>query len=364
MFFRPAIASLSLGRAWVHDLPEKFAAASSSGLPGIEIFFEDLVYLAATLPGGHTPENHLLAARKIRSLCDSRGLQIMALGPFSDCEGVLCPDARAAKLQDLRLWFEIARILGTDIIQIPSTFRQEGFTGDLEKIVSDLREIADIGQAQNPPFRFAYENLCFATYNDTWEKAWAVVKGVDRENFGLCLDTFNIAGRGWADPASTSGKLPNADVVFRESLNNMVREIDPKKIFYVQVVDAERLAAPLDNQHPFYVEGQKPRMSWSRNARLFMCEEERGGYLPVIDVLKVICDEEHGLGYKGWISMEFFNRSLVEQGSHVPREHSKRAAESWRKLVKVMDWEDQVEPIGMSRKRLSTTASEEISARL
>ncbi|KAH8667458.1 putative 3-dehydroshikimate dehydratase [Tricladium varicosporioides] len=345
MSFKPAIASLSLGRAWLHELPPKFSAASASGLPGIEIFFEDLAYLAASLPGGPTPANHLHAAHQIRSLCDSLSLEIMGLGPFSDCEGLLCPIARAAKLQELYLWFDMARILGTDIIQIPSTFRSEGLTGDMEKIVTDLREIADLGKAQSPPFRFAYENLCFATYNDTWEKAWAVVKGVDRENFGLCLDTFNIAGRGWADPASLDGKLPNADAVFRQSLKNMVKEIDVKKIFYVQVVDAERMSAPLDERHPFFVEGQRPRMSWSRNARLFICEEERGGYLPVVDVLKAITDEKNGLGYKGWISMEFFNRSLTKEEANVPKDHARRAVESWKKLVKVMGWEDKVEPI-------------------
>jgi len=237
-----------------------------------------------------------------------------------------------------------------------------------------LREIADLGAKQTPPFRFAYENLCWATFSSTWESAWAVVKGVDRDNFGLCLDTFNIAGRGWADPAREDGRRENADEVFRESLKRMVKEVDAKKIFYVQAVDAERLSRPLDEQHPFHVEGQKPRMSWSRNARLFMCEEDRGGYLPVIEVLKAICDEKEGLGYKGWISMEFFNKSLVDSRSEVPAEHARRAMESWRRLVKVMDWEDKVEVLppttpaakvaNSASKQLGVAQMPEISARL
>lgn len=267
----------------------------------------------------------------------------------------------------------LLRILGTDIIQIPSTFQTEGFTGDLNAIVKDLREIADLGAAQTPPFRFAYENLCFGTFNSTWESAWAVVKGVDRDNFGLCMDTFNIAGRGWADPAREDGRQENADEVFRESLKRMVKEVDVNKIFYVQVVDAERLSQPLNENHPFHVDGQVPRMSWSRNARLFICEEERGGYLPVIDVLKAICDEKEGLGYKGWISMEYFNRSLVEEGSQVPVEHARRAMESWRRLVKVMGWEDKVEALpakssvaisSPAQKQVGVVQMAEISARL
>ncbi|TVY53860.1 3-dehydroshikimate dehydratase, partial [Lachnellula suecica] len=184
MSYRPAIASMSLGRAWVHDLPPKFTAAATAGLPAIEIFFEDLLYLARSLPGGATPSNQLLAAHKIRALADSLNLEIMGIGPFANVEGLLCPIAKAEKLVELELWFSIARVLGTDVIQIPSTFQTEAFTGDLDAIVKDLRAIADIGACQNPPFRFAYENLCFGTYNSTWESAWAVVKGVDRANFG------------------------------------------------------------------------------------------------------------------------------------------------------------------------------------
>lgn len=294
----------------------------------------------------------------------------MAVGPFAHCEGLLSSTAKTKKLDELKLWFEIATALGTDIIQIPSTFETEGMTGDLEVIVSDLKEIADLGAQQTPPFRFAYENLCFGTFNSKWEDAWAVVKGVDRENFGLCLDTFNIAGSGWADPSSPDGKLQNADLIFKESLARMVRELDVNKIFYVQAVDAERLQRPLDKHHPFHVDGMRPRMSWSRNARLFMCEEERGGYLPVIDVLKAICD---GLGYKGWISMEFFNRSLTYGGAHVPVEHAARAMKSWGRLARVMGWEDKGNSVsgrkvtkvtGPTLEQADHLESAEISARL
>lgn len=245
-------------------------------------------------------------------------------------------------MEELYLWFEIAHILGTDIIQIPCTFMTEGVTGDLETVARDLREIADLGAQQNPPFRFAFENLCFGTFFDTWDKAWAVVEAVDRDNFGMCLDTFNIAGRSWADPASPTGRIPNADEEFTMSMERMAKTIDPKKIFYVQVVDAERLQSPLDERHEFHIEGQKPRMSWSRNCRLFMCEEERGGYLPVIQCLETICRniEEGGLGYQGWISMELFNRTLIGEHGTVPEEHAERAMESWRRLARRMGWED------------------------
>jgi 4-hydroxyphenylpyruvate dioxygenase len=98
-----------------------------------------------------------------------------------------------------------------------------------------------------------------------------------------------------------------------------------------------------------------------------LCEEERGGYLPVLDVLKAICDEKEGLGYKGWISMELFNRSLLVEGSEVPTEHAERAMRSWGKIVKAMGWEKMVPPFP-SRKTVIPRGVDleqvEISARL
>ncbi|KAB8298575.1 hypothetical protein EYC80_000754 [Monilinia laxa] len=339
MSYKPAIASMSLGRCFAHhSLESKFKAARDAGLSGIEMFYEDLADLASTLPSHPSPSSHIHAAQYIRSLSSYYGLPIIACGPFSNYEGLLSASARKSKLQELHLWFQVCRILGTDLIQIPSTFSSPTTNiSSLPQIISDLREIADLGAAQNPPFRFAFENLCFGTHIDTWSGAWDVVKGVDRDNFGLCLDTFNIAGREFADPASPTGTVPNAQAAFKKSMEKLVRTIDPKKVFYIQIVDAERLSAPLVEGHEFYVEGQKARMSWSRNCRLFLGEQDRGAYLPAMDVLKAICD---GLGYKGWVSFELFNRSLIEKGDHVPREHAERAMKSWEYVCGEMGWEN------------------------
>ncbi|PBP15564.1 3-dehydroshikimate dehydratase [Diplocarpon rosae] len=368
MSYKPAICSMSLGRAWAHSFQPKLEAASAAHLPGLEIFFEDLLYLADALPGGSTPSNQLRAAQQIAAQCRALNLPIIGIGPFNNCEGLISASARAAKLRELDLWFDIVDILGTDLIQIPSTFLTVGVTGDLTAVSRDLREIADRGARRKLPVRFAYENLCWGTFNDTWAKAWDVVRTVDRPNFGLCLDTFNIAGREFADPCAPDGKLPNAEKVFKESMARMVRTIDPAKIFYIQVVDAERLREPMSERHAFHVEGQKPRMSWSRNCRLFLCEEERGGYLPVLDVLRAICNEREkgGLGYRGWISMELFNRTLLEEREDVPREHAERAMRSWMRTCDAMGWGNTVASEGFDMKRAvdRPVESMEISARL
>jgi len=75
-------------------------------MPAIELFFEDLLHIAKSLPGGPTPSNQLLAARQIRSLANSLNLEIMGIGPFCNCEGLLSPVAKAEKLEELKLWFK------------------------------------------------------------------------------------------------------------------------------------------------------------------------------------------------------------------------------------------------------------------
>lgn len=339
MAFRPAISSMSLGRAWVHELPEKFDQAAAHGIQGIEIFYEDLEYLALEQPGGLTDDSRLEAARQIRRMCDVRHLTIIALQPFQFYEGLIDRTEHERQIAKLHLWFRLVRILGTDIIQIPSNFQREGTTGDRAVIVADLRKVADLGARQRPPVRFAYENLCWGTHINVWEEIWEVVAAVDRTNFGMCLDTFNICGRAWADPAAPDGKIPNADALLRASLQRMRKTIDVSKVFYIEVVDAERMREPVRPGHAFHIDGHPARMGWSRNARLFAFEER--GYLPVIDVLKAITGKD-GLGYQGWVAMELFSRSMNSPDPSVPKEHARRAMKSWKKLEEVMGWDKEV----------------------
>lgn len=336
---RPAIASMSLGRPWVHDLPGKLMQAAAHGFEGIEIFYDDLdCYATRTFNG-----DHLEAARQTRRLCERLGLSIICLQPFSMYEGLL-DRAESDRLVSEKLlkWFTLARALGTDLIQVPSNFLgpdpETGAlrtTGDRAVIVRDLQRLADLGAGAG--FRFVYEALCFGDHIDTWEASWEVVCEVNRPNFGLCLDSYNIAGRVYADPASPSGRTPNAAADMGASLDRMRKaNIDPAKIFYVQLVDGERLSAPLDEKHPFHVAGQKPRMSWSRNGRLFPFEESRGGYLPILDIARVLFDD---IGFRGWVSLELFNRSLADPDPFTPVDHARRGIESYSKISRALQWD-------------------------
>ncbi|KAL4893498.1 xylose isomerase-like protein [Aspergillus ambiguus] len=304
------------------------AQAANAGFEGVEIFYEDLEYLAKE-KGALNDESLLAAARETRAICDQNGLKVIGLQPFLFYEGLVDRSQHEQKLQKVKVWFRIVKILGTDIIQIPSNFQSEGISGDRDLIVADMTEIADLGLQETPVVRFAYENLAWGTYISTWEDMWDIVRRVDRTNFGCCLDTFNITGRVWADPACASGKTPNADADLQETIKNLIRTVDVNKVFYVQVVDAEKMEQPLVQGHPFYVEGQPSRMSWSRNARLFLYEQDKGGYLPVVQVAEAFLS---GLGYRGWVSMELFSRTMSDPDPTTPKTHAERGIQAWNGL--------------------------------
>ena len=325
---RPAISSHSLGRAWVHGLPKKLDQAAKYGFD-IELFYEDLVYVAKELPGGAVPENLSAAAHIIHSLCDERGISIVCLQPFMHYEGLRDRRKHAKRVEEMKLWIGMAKILDTQIITIPSTFlSREKASGDLSVVVADMREVADLAAPHG--IKLAYESLAWGTYVDTWEQCWNVVQLVDRSNFGICLDTFNIAARIYADPASATRRTTSAEADTKASLRRMVSTLSAEKIFFVQVVDAEYLDEPLVEGHPYYVAGQSARMSWSRNCRLFYGEQERGAYLPIKAILSAILID---VGFEGWVSAELFNKSLADSDPSVPQQHAKRAAVAWEKIV-------------------------------
>jgi 4-hydroxyphenylpyruvate dioxygenase len=341
---------MSLGRAYAgHSLAHKLQCAAKHGFEGVEIFYEDLEYLskeqtpehasATSEHGSSSREQLLKAAGVVRGICEGNGLEIISLQPFLFYEGLVDRKEHAAMIQKLQLWFEIAKVLGTDVIQIPTQFRRDnGVTGDLDVIVADMVEIADLGQKESPPIKFTYENLAWGTFIDTWEGVWDVVRKVDRWNFGVCLDTFHIVGRVWADPEREDGKIEQDPAKkLADSLNRMVKEVDVKKVWYVQVVGAERMQRPLVKGHEWYVEDQPARMSWSRNARLFYGEEEMGQYLPIKLAAKAILDPQEGLGFKGWVSMELFSRTMNDTAEAVPDSHARRGADAWTKLVRDLD---------------------------
>ena len=337
-----ATASSSLGKPHGgHQIETLLEAAAANGIKGIEICYEALLAHAARRGASSEEEvgelSILQAAEDIKRRCDAVGLMVIVLQPFASYEGLVDEEEHRRAVRKWSQWLTLAHALGCDTIQMPSNFELLGTTGNFDRVVADMVEIADLALAVFPPVRIAYEAVAWGTHFDLWEQSWDVVKAVDRPNFGLCLDTFHIAGRVWGDPASPDGKTPNAEAELVASLARLVNSVDVAKVFYVQLSDAQKLSSPLVTGHPFHVEGQPRRMTWSRAARLFPCEESRGGYLPVLEVADAIVN---GLGYRGWISMEMFSRHLWEADANIPSEYAKRAALSYQVVCEKLGWEE------------------------
>lgn len=336
----PATATVSLGAPGVHGIISVLQAASKAGFQGIEIFYNHLAHHAATASNSSVDDVGrdalVKAAQDIREECNRLDLAIITLQPFAQYDGLLDQDQHHRMVRKFELWIELAHILGTSIVQIPTNMVKAGTTGDMDKIVADIVELADIAGKADPVINLAYESMSWGAHHDLWEHSWEVVKKANRSNVGLCLDTYHIASRVWADPCSSTGKTANADADLAASLKRMVEEVDVEKIFYLQLSDAERLSSPLVEGHEFYNPEQPPRMSWSRNARLFPCEEDRGGYLPVLDIAQSIVNK---IGYRGWVSMEIFSRHLSDSKEDVPGEHAERAMLSYRKVGELLGWD-------------------------
>lgn len=335
-----AVPTSSLGKPeGGHTITTILQAAAAQGIKGIEVCYEGLLSHATKRCEGRTPShNDLLgAATDIKQQCHYLELIVFVLQPFASYEGLLDPEAHRLAVVKWAQWLEIALALGCDTIQMPSNFELSGTTGDMDRIVADMIEIADMALAKSPPVRIAYEAVAWGTHFDLWEQSWEVAKRVNRPNFGLCLDTYHIAARVWADPERADGKLPNGEEALKQSLHRLAKDVDVEKVFMLQLSDAERLSSPLIEGHPLYVKGQPCRMSWSRKARLFPCEEHLGGHLPILSITKAVV---YDLGYRGWVSMETFSRHLRETDPKLPTRMAQRAASSYKKVFRQLGWDD------------------------
>lgn len=315
-----AIATVSLGWHPSHKLDRKLEAAAAHGFAGVEMVHSDLVKFAE-----ETNMPVITAASYIKSLCSRLNLVIVTLCPFENFEGHSSPlSSRLAVAQE---WINIARALGTNIIQVPSAFAKDA-TGDLDTIVAEFRALAALGLRSAPVISFAYEAIAWGKNVALWEDSLEIVELVERANFGLCLDTYHVCARLWADPRAKSGMLPGGDAAIRATLKRFLSDCPVHKLFYVQLSDAEKLDPPLLPGHPAYDDEMDPTAQWCRYGRLFPMEAQLGGYFPIADITRAWLIDS---GWVGWVSMEVFHRDMSNERVG-PEVLAERGATSWRRL--------------------------------
>jgi 4-hydroxyphenylpyruvate dioxygenase len=229
-------------------LKEKMQACAIAGFDGIEIFEQDLV----TSP---------LSPEDVRKMAADLGLTLDLYQPFRDFDSVP-EDLLAANLRRADAKFRLMSRLGMDTILVCSNVATAAIDDDGLR-AKQLAALADL--AADHGVKVAYEALAWGRYVNDYEHAHRLVEMVDHPNLGTCLDSFHILSRDW-DTAP-------------------IEDINPDKIFFVQVADAPKLSMDV--------------LSWSRHYRVFPGEGQ-------FELAKFMGHVVRA-GYTGPVSLEVFN---------------------------------------------------------
>ncbi|KAL3460067.1 xylose isomerase-like protein [Aspergillus heterothallicus] len=304
-----AVASNSLGKSAAgHTIHRKLQAAKAHGFNGVELAFECLDAHAATFTSSKSREDRLrAAARDIYKAASSLGLELIALNPFGAYDGLKNSRDVDVRLQEAELWCSLCQIMHIKIFQICTALYgvdQSRFTDDPAIIAENMRRLGHLAGSYG--LQVAYEAPSWGIHNNTWQQVQKILDLVDLPNVGHCLDTFHIASREAGDPFISASpiKAGGCDNL-RASLGELKCTINPANIVYFQLSDAT-LADPEQKGYPHRDLAQPAFMTQSRNCRIYPCEEQYGGCLPVVDVAKAVFD----LGYRGWVSMEVFHTDM------------------------------------------------------
>jgi 4-hydroxyphenylpyruvate dioxygenase len=229
-------------------LESKLRAIARAGFHGVEIFENDLL-------------TSQVSARDVGALMRDLGLECTLFQPFRDFEGM--PDTLRPRIfERMERKFDVMQELGTDLLLVCSNVSPAA-SADRSRTVADFRELGE--RAAKRGLRVGYEALAWGRHVSDHREAWSIVLDVDHPAIGLILDSFHSLAR----------NIPN------ESL----REIDPARIFIVQLADAPVL--------------QMDFLSWSRHFRNMPGQ----GELPIVDYVATLLEQ----GYTGPLSLEIFN---------------------------------------------------------
>lgn len=242
---KTALATVTLSGT----LREKFEAAATAGFQGIEIFENDLTQFDGS------PSD-------VRRMAQDLGLEIIALQPFRDMEGMPEP-MRTQKKRMLEKKIEVAHELGTNRLLFCSNV-QPYSSPDRDVCAEDLFALADIAKREG--IMLGYEALAWGYHIADYHDAWDLVKRVDHPHLGIILDTFHMFSRG-------------------NTLDVLRDEIPLNKIALVQVADAPSL--------------QMDVLQYSRHFRCFPGQ----GDMPVVEFLQALKDK----GFDDYLSHEIFN---------------------------------------------------------
>ena len=158
--------------------------------------------------------------------------------------------------------FDVMAELGTDLVLVCSNCSPLA-SDDRSRILDDFAELGV--RAAKRDMRIGYEALAWGRHINDHRDAWGIVRDIDHPNIGLILDSFH----------SLSRKVSSASI----------GDIDPAKLFLVQIADAPIL--------------EMDHLSWSRHFRNMPGQ----GEFALADYARAVART----GYEGYWSLEIFN---------------------------------------------------------
>ncbi|MGE5171242.1 MAG: sugar phosphate isomerase/epimerase family protein [Rudaea sp.] len=235
-------------------LKTKLAAMKSGG-------FRQVMLMAADIAGHPGGEQAAVDDVRESGLCPT-GFQLLR-----DFEG-LSGHLHDYKVGIAKAMLGMCRALGSNVLLACSSTSAHA-SGDDEHIVRDLRKLAMLALPLG--IRIAYEALSWGRYINEYSKSWDVVAAADRSNLGLALDSYHILAR----------RTPF----------DALEEIDPAKIFLVQLSDFlwSEIRTPED------------RVETARHYRVFPGEGVHNTQLAEL------VRQLDTMGYRGNYSFEVFN---------------------------------------------------------
>lgn len=240
-----SIATVSISGS----LDDKLKAIAAAGFRCVEIFENDLL----TFDGG--------SARDVGRMVRELGLECSVFQPFRDFEGM--PDALRQRVFDrMERKFDTMQELGAELLLVCSNISPAALP-DRNRIIDDFAELGERAAARG--LRVGYEALAWGRHVHDHRDAWSIVRDVAHPAIGVILDSFHTLAR----------QIPVTSLP----------DIDPSKIFLVQLADAPWL--------------QMDFLSWSRHFRNLPGQ----GDLAVVDFVAAL----DARGFDGIYSLEIFN---------------------------------------------------------
>ncbi len=273
---KTALATVTLSGS----LPAKLEAAAAAGFQGVEIFENDLLQYEGS-------------PADVRRMAESLGLEIIALQPFRDMEGMPEP-YRSQKFSYLQRKFALAHELGTKRLLMCSNVSPHA-SGDRNQCAADLHALAEMARAEG--LTLGYEALAWGRFIADYEDAWDLVKRADHPNLGINLDTFHMFARG-------------------NTLDCLRDEIPVDKIALVQIADAPIM--------------QMDVLQYSRHFRCFPGQ----GDLPVVDFVRCLQDK----GFDDYLSHEIFNDEFRSSSA------KEKAIDGMRSMIWLQEQSIEKEP--------------------